>query len=130
MAKQTIPTDIQASVQQIVETYNQKHKMKYQIRFRGKFCYLSRTDDRSEEVHFMNLAAKMLGLSTSMINQEAEAETHIGRLEWTGDMSRWDFAVYKYSRDNYDPGEWMFPGSEILDGTIEGALKAGKAIYP
>ncbi|MCY7326973.1 MAG: hypothetical protein LH618_00325 [Saprospiraceae bacterium] len=130
MAKPTISPDIQTSVQQIVETYNQKHKTKYQVRFRGKFCYLSRIDDHSEEVQFMNMAAKMLGLPKSMINQAPQAETRIGRLEWTGDMSHWNFAVYKYSREEYDPEEWMFPGSEILDGSIEGALKAGKTIYP
>jgi len=130
MAKQSIPTDIQTSVQQIVETHNQMHKMKYQVRFRGKYCYLSRIDDQGEETHFMNMAAKMLGLPKSMINQAPEIETQIGRLEWSGDMNKWGFAVYKYSRDGYDPEEWMFPGREILDGTIEGALKAGKAIYP
>jgi hypothetical protein len=42
----------------------------------------------------------------------------------------WDFAVFKYSREQYDPHEWMFPGQELLDGTIEGALRAGMKIYP
>ena len=42
----------------------------------------------------------------------------------------WDFAIYKYSRDKYDPEEWFFPGSEFVNGTIEGAMKAGMQAYP
>jgi len=38
--------------------------------------------------------------------------------------------VPKYSDERYDPDEWMFPGAESLDGTIEGALKAGLEAYP
>ena len=26
--------------------------------------------------------------------------------------------------------EWMFPGNQYLDGTIEGAMKAGLEAYP
>ena len=39
-------------------------------------------------------------------------------------------AIFKYSSETYDPHEWMFPGSEHLDGTINGALKASTAAYP
>jgi len=28
-----------------------------------------------------------------------------------------------------DSEEWMFPGSSELDGTIEGALRAGMELY-
>lgn len=38
--------------------------------------------------------------------------------------------MFKYSSETYDPNEWMFPGQELLDGTIEGALQAGMKIYP
>jgi hypothetical protein len=51
-------------------------------------------------------------------------------LEYNGEMDNWSFAVFRYSRENYDPEEWMFPGAEELDGTIEGALRAGMQIYP
>ncbi len=33
-------------------------------------------------------------------------------------------------RNRYDPDEWMFPGSGYLDGTVEGAMKAGLEAYP
>ena len=75
-------------------------------------------------------AAKMLGISPSMINPEPETETKIGRLEWAGKMDKWDFAVYRYSRDRYGPDEWVFPGNDLLDGTVEEAMKAGHEIYP
>ena len=45
-------------------------------------------------------------------------------------MDNWDFAVFKYSREFYDSEEWMFPGAEELDGTIEGAFRAGQEFYP
>jgi hypothetical protein len=45
-------------------------------------------------------------------------------------MNDWGFAIFKWSSERYDPDEWMFPGSELLDGTIEGAMKAGLQAYP
>jgi hypothetical protein len=44
-------------------------------------------------------------------------------------MSKWEFEIYKYSSGRYDPDEWMFPGSECVDGTVEGGLKAGMEAY-
>jgi hypothetical protein len=54
----------------------------------------------------------------------------ICRLEYTGEMEDWSFAIYKYSDERYDEEEWFFPGSEHVDGTIEGAMKAGLEAYP
>lgn len=34
----------------------------------------------------------------------------ICRLTYTGDMQHWEFAIYKYSDECYDPEEWFFPG--------------------
>jgi hypothetical protein len=45
-------------------------------------------------------------------------------------MDAWEFAIYKYSDDQYDAEEWFFPGSQHVDGTVEGALKAGLKAYP
>jgi hypothetical protein len=42
---------------------------------------------------------------------------------------KWEFAIFKYSDERYDPDEWMFPGGEELDGTIEGAMRAGLKAY-
>jgi len=50
-------------------------------------------------------------------------------LEYGGGKKGWRFAIYKYSDNCYDPEEWLVPGSEHVDGTIEGALKAGMQAY-
>lgn len=50
-------------------------------------------------------------------------------LTYTGDMDGWEFAIFKYSNERYNPDEWMFPGSEYIDGTVKGALKACVEAY-
>jgi hypothetical protein len=52
------------------------------------------------------------------------------RLTYSGDMQQWEFAIYKYSSERYDPEDWFFNGSGDIDGTIEGALRAGLQAYP
>ncbi len=54
----------------------------------------------------------------------------ICRLKYSDDFADWEFAIFKFSSDTYDPDEWMFPGYQYLNGTIEGALKAGLEAYP
>ena len=51
------------------------------------------------------------------------------RLQWNKEESVWDFAIYRYSRDGYDP-DADFPGSGLVDGTVEGALLAVHKAYP
>jgi hypothetical protein len=77
----------------------------YVPRFRGAYLYLDRID-------------------------YYERPSKICRLEWTGTIDKWEFAVYKYSENHYDPNEWMFPGFGEVDGTISGAMKAGNRAYP
>lgn len=90
MAKKGIPSEIKEEVQQIVERYNKEHKTHYQVSFRGKYCYLSRIDDRGEEMKVFRKVAKMMGLPKGLINPDPLTETKIGRLEWTGNMAKWD----------------------------------------
>ncbi|HUI32502.1 MAG: hypothetical protein PHO84_09845 [Dysgonamonadaceae bacterium] len=54
----------------------------------------------------------------------------IARMTYTGDLKKWNFAIYKWSIEDYDPDEWFFPGEHHVDGTIEGAMKAGLEAYP
>jgi len=74
------------------------------IHFRASFAYLARMDK--------------------------DISTKIGRLKYRPKTRKWDFAVFKYNNEKYDPNEWMFPGNGLLDSTIEGAMKAGMKIYP
>jgi len=105
MKKKTtkITNKIKEEVEKIVYTFNKEHKSKFIVRYRGKFLYIDKVD----------------GFSI----------TQVGRLEFGGDMQSWSFAVFKYSSDKYDPDEFFFPGSGELDGTVEGALRAGLEIY-
>ena len=131
MSKASIPKDIQQQVSAIVEEFNRTtmpaprvattldqiaavlgvkrttmHAPRdyYAVRFRGRFAYLDRC--------------------------QGGRVGPVCRLEYGGDMEDWGFAIYKYSRDAYDPDEFWFPGSEELDGTVEGALKAARKAYP
>jgi hypothetical protein len=107
MPKKAIPDDVKERVAKIVENFNKKKLKKYDCRYvakyKGKYLYLARDDMGEPEP--------------------------ICRLEYTGDMSEWDFAIYKYSSNRYDAGE-IFPGIEDVNGTIEGAMKAGMKAYP
>lgn len=51
-------------------------------------------------------------------------------VEYTGTLDSWQFAIYKYSDERYDPNEWFFPGAGQVDGTLEGAMRAGLEAYP
>ena len=108
MARRHIPLEIKAQAEKIVDGFN-RNVIKvpehfYATRFRGAYLYLDRT-------YF-------------------GAPSPICRLEYTGRADDWNFAIYKYSRERYDPEEWMFPGAGEVDGTIEGAMKAGLEAYP
>jgi hypothetical protein len=117
--KQAIPMEIQEEVQKLIDKFNRTAlkestsllseffpkniKRGYSARFKGKYLYLDRTD-RYEPLP-------------------------ICRLTWNGSMDDWDFAIYKYSSEKYDPEEWFFPGEEFVDGTVTGAMKAGMVAY-
>jgi hypothetical protein len=108
MAKQAIPSDVQRQAEEVVERFNRevlgRRGVRYVPRFSGSFLYLDR--------------------------QEAGDTSPVCRLKYTGSFDKWEFAIFKYSSGRYDAQEWMFPGFEFVDGSIEGALKAGMAAYP
>ncbi len=108
MPTKRIPDEIKNQVEARIAAFNreviQNPSVFYVPRYKGMFLYL----DRSE-----------LG-----------RVGRICRLEYTGKIDGWKFAIYKYSDEEYDPGEWMFPGSQHVDGTVEGAMRAGMAAYP
>jgi hypothetical protein len=108
MAKKAIPADVQQRAVEVVEQFNREvlggDRICYVPRFKGAFLYLDR--------------------------QGAGAPGPICRLKYTGSFEKWEFAIFKYSSMTYDSHEWMFPGSQFIDGTIEGAMKAGMEAYP
>lgn len=108
MARQSIPVEVKKKVDAIVDRFNREvirdPSRFFVLRYRGTYAYLDR---------------KGSGRAFQR-----------GRIQYTGAMNDWDFAIFKYSTETYDPDEWMFPGSEYLDGTVEGALKACVEAYP
>ena len=103
-----IPDEVKTDVAARVEHFNtaviRNPHCLYVPRYRGKFIYLDRQD-------YGRLSP-------------------ICRLEYTGKMGNWSFAIYKYSDERYDAEEWFFPGAEHVDGTMEGAMQAGLEAYP
>ena len=107
MSKKRIPDDVRAQVDAIVEQFNEKvlrgRRSFYIPRYRGSYLYLDRND-----------RGRVL---------------HVCRLKYNGAMDNWGFAIYKYSDERYAADEW-FPGDEHIDGTVEGAMRAGLGAYP
>lgn len=104
-ANKKIPPEVQQKANGIIADFNQKTSgVKYYAVYKGAFLYLNRIDGEFDEP--------------------------IARLKYNDDFTDWDFAIYKWSKESYDPNEYMFPGIEYLNGTIEGALKAGNKAYP
>ena len=108
MAAKKIPADVQRRAEEIIERFNRKTLggggVRYLPRFKSSFLYLDR--------------------------QEAGTLGPICRLKFTGSLDAWEFAIFKFSSGTYDADEWMFPGSEFLDGTLDGAMRAGMEAYP
>ncbi len=103
-----IPGEVQQQAEEVISRFNRETlrngRIQYAARFKGSYLYLDRID--------------------------YEKKDPICRLKYTGDFEDWDFAIYKYSDGTYDPEEWLFPGDEEVDGTIEGAMRAGLKAYP
>jgi hypothetical protein len=107
MSANTIPVEAREEALRVIARFNQEmlaeSECRYIPRFKGKYLYVDRED-------FGSVGP-------------------ICRLEYNRRKRLWEFAIYKYSDDCYDPEEWFFPGSDLVDGTIEGALKAGMKAY-
>lgn len=105
--KSAIPVQVREEALRAVEQFNLEELAgtgsRYLTRFKGKYLYLDRDD------------AGDIG--------------PVCRLEYAGPKRGWYFAIYKYSDGQYDAEEWLFPGSEFVDGTVQGALKAGMEAY-
>ena len=107
MTTKRIPDEVKAQVNEIVAQFNERSNdptCYYVARFRGSYFYLDRSD-------FGQIGP-------------------ICRLKYMGNMDNWEFAIFKWSTERYDPDEWFFPGSEHVDGTVEGAMMAGLHAYP
>ncbi len=103
-----IPSNVEVQLLDKVNEFNKNNLSKsvynYTLMMRGRYIYL------------------LFFLSDNSIEK-------VGRLTYDGNINEMDFAIYKYSSEKYDQDDFMFPGSNYLDGTIEGAMKAGISAY-
>ncbi len=108
MTKDGIPESVRKQVDDIVDLFNQQvvedPNYSYTTRYEGIFLYLYKI---SLGVHLP-----------------------ICRLKYTGSMDDWEFVIYQYNTQSYNPDERLFSGSRCVDGTVEGALRAGLEAYP
>ncbi len=85
MASTSIPNEVKKQVDDIVKRFNESEigdpHCLYVPRYRGRFLYLDRED-------------------YGRLSQ-------VCRLEYTGDLKAWNFAIYKYSSESYDDDEWF-----------------------
>ena len=106
----SLTKEIKAEVLEKVAAFNKKHKTTFQMTFRGKFGYLSKTEKGQGDVAnaFLRILSQKMGIPMSEMpqaNNAATVETKIGRLKYGGKIDNWDFAVFKYSREFYDEEE-------------------------
>ena len=108
MGKKLIPDEVREKVLEEVDKFNQLElkgiNARYIARFQGRFLYLDRL--------------------------AYNRKTPVIRMEYFRESDEWEFAIFKWSKEFYDPEERMFPGSGFVDGTISGAMRAGMAAYP
>jgi len=109
MTNSKIPQEIKEIVDKKIADFNatmfkKKSGIEYYSIFKGEFLYLNR--------------------------REGEQDGPISRLKFNGKIDDWGFAIFKWSSEKYDPNELFFPGSQHINGTIEGALKASNEAYP
>ena len=112
MAKRTaIPTEIKAQVQAIVDAYNAENKLQYVVEFKGAFCYFSRLSKRK-------FVPRLIGFLFGIRHESNIIESKLARLTWTGNIQKWDLAIFLYSRETYTTDYWGFPGINGFNGTV------------
>jgi hypothetical protein len=133
MAKKasTIPTQAKYEALADVQAFNEANRTEYLLSFKGNYAYLGRGVKPKNTQAAFEAASKFMPPKLAKLFVNKSVETKVGRLTWKG--NGWDFAPFLYSSETYDTsGEarFMMPGAKFLDGTIEGALKAGLQLYP
>ena len=107
-APRPVPDDVKTQATEIVRRFSEQYSLRgdcyYSVRFRGKHAFVDRSDNGRIRP--------------------------ICRLTYTGEMDGWEFVLYKWSSGRYDRRVTEFPGAELLDGTVEGAMRAGLEAYP
>lgn len=130
--KKTIPDEIRAEIMARVEAFNQATPRKQEPDVLTQIRrLLGLPPEAASDTPIGSYIARFQGVYLYLDRiGEGGQPSEICRLKWTGDINDWEFAIYRHSRNFYDPDEWLFPGSGEVDGTVEGAMRAGLQAYP
>ncbi len=110
MKTKMIPKEVKEEILKIIDEFNNEELdlindfFKYVAEFKGEYVFLK--------------------------TMKYKTVSPVAKLTYSGDMNEWEFAIYKYSSEEYDKDEFFFTGVEYLDGTIKGALNACNTAYP
>ena len=108
LSTQSIPQEVKTAVLKSVAEFNRQTfgdwEIEYAARFQGRHVYLDR--------------------------KQFSSKARICRLTFSDKSAAWEFAIFKYSNQRYSPDECLFPGEDEVDGTVEGAMRAGMKAYP
>ena len=83
--------------------FNDQNDCYFETRFAGKFLYLDFVQNMMSEQRC--------------------------RLTYNGNMDDWLFDLFEWSSEKYNTEDDFFNGADEIDGTIEGAMKAGYLAY-
>jgi len=104
-----ISEQIREKVEKIVSEFNEttlkKEGCKFQTQYNGNYVYL-------------------------LLDEGFENLTPMFRLKFAGNMNNWEFAIFRWSSEKYSTDYFFMPGSEFIDGTVQGAMQAAIKAYP
>lgn len=80
----------------------------------------------------MEIREVITGYSDGMLEYEIRgpfcyiyhARQPLCRLKYTGDNTKWDFAIYKFSTGKYSTNEFGFPRNDTAEACVKVALNA------
>lgn len=107
---ETISKEIKDQIRQIVKNFNE--------------------DELDLINDFYKYVVEFKGVDVFIKIKKYEKLLPVGKLHFTGNINKMEFAIFKYSSNEYDADENLFPGSKYIDGTVKGALYACNTAYP
>jgi hypothetical protein len=110
----TIPPGVKLETERrILEHAARHHAGKFtrvEARFRGAFCYI----DAYTPLDISDVRQSPIGETRQeYVERLRNTPTHLCRLRYFGDESKWGFAFYSYAHEKYEP-------SVLLDGSFRG----------
>lgn len=122
----TLHPAIEARIKKYAKEKFEGHYTRMAVRFRGKFCYV---DAYIEPAPLSESFSEATWGETREEHMERMRNTpmHLCRLRYSGNIERWEFAMYGYSNNKYDAT--FLPSTGDFFGTIEQCVQAAAGFY-